>query len=256
MLGVQRPARKTHRDDAEKPFWISFADLMTALMVLFLVTVGVALLDITQKASDAEREKREAQQEQQKWIEEAQQKQQKRIEEIDQILAQIKESAKDYPGIEVRGYSVEFGDRVRYRTRGHMLSSKQARLLRSFVPKILDAVRTPLGQKWFKLVLVEGFTDKRGTYIYNLNLSLQRSERVLCVLLESPKVVADALDYADRLMIRELFLVGGSSFNFLKDSLEGSRRIELKLEFLEIGEQRTAPRQTPLDDDTRCPLDS
>ena len=54
--------------------------------------------------------------------------------------------------------------------------------------------------------------------------------------------------------MRELFLVGGSSFNALKASLEESRRIELKLEFLEIGEKRLTPREAPLDD-APCPLD-
>jgi MotA/MotB-like proton-channel complex protein len=44
------------RDEAEKPFWISFADLMTALMVLFLVSLSVALVraqDETAKAKAA-----------------------------------------------------------------------------------------------------------------------------------------------------------------------------------------------------------
>ena len=41
MLFAQRQARRAPRDEAEKPFWISFADLMTALMVLFLVVMGV-----------------------------------------------------------------------------------------------------------------------------------------------------------------------------------------------------------------------
>lgn len=30
------------REEGEKPFWISFADLMTALMVLFLLVMSVA----------------------------------------------------------------------------------------------------------------------------------------------------------------------------------------------------------------------
>ena len=34
-------------DEAEKPFWISLSDLMTALMVLFLVVMAVALIAIT-----------------------------------------------------------------------------------------------------------------------------------------------------------------------------------------------------------------
>ncbi|HGW3093389.1 TPA: flagellar motor protein MotB, partial [Escherichia coli] len=29
--------RQRRSDEAEKPFWISYADLMTAMMVLFLV---------------------------------------------------------------------------------------------------------------------------------------------------------------------------------------------------------------------------
>lgn len=244
MLSVQRPARKVRQDDAEKPFWISFADLMTALMVLFLVTMTVALLEISQKISDVDRRK-----------EQEQQLQRKRVEEINQVLEQIRKSAEDYPGIELRGYSVDFGNRVRFGSGSHRLMKHQASLLRSFVPKILEAVRTPLGQKWFKLVLVEGFTDQRGTYIRNLNLSLQRSERVLCILLKGPRAVRDALSDIDRLMIRELFLVGGSSFNFLKKSFEESRRVELKLEFLEMGEKRHASWDTPLDNDSRCPLD-
>ena len=245
MLGLQLPVRRARKDEAEKPFWISFSDLMTALMVLFLVTMTVALLNITQKVSDADRQR-----------EEERRVRQQRIDEIEQLLVQIKESAEDYPGVVVRGHSVDFGDKARFDFAKHQLTPDQSQLLRVFVPKILEKVRSPLGQKWFKRVVVEGFADQSGTYIRNLNLSLQRSERVLCVLLASPEAVKDALSDEDRLMVQELFLVGGSSFNFLKESDEESRRIELKLEFLEMGEQRPAVRKSPLDSVTRCPLDA
>ena len=46
MIGTRIVLKRGGRDEAEKPFWISFADLMTALMVLFLVVMGVALLDL------------------------------------------------------------------------------------------------------------------------------------------------------------------------------------------------------------------
>lgn len=35
--------KKRHSDEAEKPFWISYADLMTAMMVLFLVVMVASL---------------------------------------------------------------------------------------------------------------------------------------------------------------------------------------------------------------------
>ncbi|WP_407507887.1 flagellar motor protein MotB, partial [Pseudomonas aeruginosa] len=41
------PARA--RDEGEKPFWISFADLMTAMMILFLVVMVASLSSVTQR---------------------------------------------------------------------------------------------------------------------------------------------------------------------------------------------------------------
>ena len=37
MFGTPIIVKRGSKDEAEKPFWISYADLMTALMVLFLV---------------------------------------------------------------------------------------------------------------------------------------------------------------------------------------------------------------------------
>lgn len=236
MIGLKLPSRKRSREEAEKPFWISFADLMTALMVLFLVSVTVALFAVTQKPDEVAKQ------------------QAQRERDIQALLSRITEAAKEYPGIVVRGHSIDFGSRANFETGKSALSVEQTATLRAFVPKVLSVVRDPLGKKWLKRIVVEGFADQRGTYIYNLNLSLQRSERVLCVLLAAPKAVPDALADTDRLLVRELFLVGGSSFNALKASLEESRRIELKLEFLESGENRPTPRDAPLDD-AACPLD-
>lgn len=237
MIGLKLPSRKRARDEAEKPFWISFADLMTALMVLFLVSVTVALFAVTQKPDEVAKQ------------------QAQRERDIQTLLNQITEAAKAYPGIVVRGHSIDFGSRANFETGKSALTADQSATLRAFVPKVLFVVRDPLGQKWFKRILVDGFADQRGTYIYNLNLSLQRSERVLCVLLASPKLASNALSDDDRKLVRGLFLVGGSSFNGLKASFDESRRIEFKLEFLELDEKRQDLRDAKLDDDETCPVD-
>ena len=44
--------RKSNKGEAEKPFWISFSDLLTALMVLFLVAMAVAILAVTKGVRD------------------------------------------------------------------------------------------------------------------------------------------------------------------------------------------------------------
>lgn len=236
MLGIRLPVRQKTRDDAEKPFWVSFSDLMSALMVLFLVAMTVALLAVTHEISQAERDKAQ------------------RSQEIAQLLDRIRDVVKDFPGVSVRGRTVDFGDRARFDTNRHQLTSDQAKLLRDVVSQILVVARDPLGQKWLKRIVVEGFADQRGAYLHNLNLSMQRSERVMCVLL-APSTVDAAMTNQDRLAVRELFLVSGSSFNALKDTLEESRRIELRLEFLDIGEHRPASRDIPLDQNPICPLD-
>ena len=46
--------RQRRSDEAEKPFWISYADLMTAMMVLFLVVMVASLSSVTQRIQQAE----------------------------------------------------------------------------------------------------------------------------------------------------------------------------------------------------------
>ncbi len=241
MSGLKLPVRKATKEEAEKPFWISFSDLMTALMVLFLVAMAAALMDARKKIDGVTAPKT--------------------IRDADIFILHnnISVSIRDIAGVSLRGSTIDFGDRARFASEEHKLTVEQARILRAVVRKILAAGRDPLGAKWFKRVLVEGFADQRGTYIYNLNLSLQRSERVLCVLLASFESASDALSEQDRRDARELFLVGGSSFNSLQKDFEASRRIELKLEFLDEprspGESWSSSRDVPLDNDPRCPLD-
>jgi flagellar motor protein MotB len=229
------PPPAPRSDAAEQPFWISFSDLMTALMVLFLVAMSVALLAITHD------------------IAESADKKAGREEEIGAFMTELSRVAARFPGVSVRGRVVDFGERARFETNSHRLNPEQARLLREMTPQILRLAREPLGRKWLKRVVVEGFADARGSYLYNLNLSLQRAERLLCVLL-APEA-ASALSAEDRLMVRDLFLVSGSSFNALKASAEASRRLELRLEFLELGEGRIASHDLPLEEEPRCPLE-
>ncbi|MBP7489061.1 OmpA family protein [Azospira sp.] len=238
MIGLLPGKRRARREEGEKPFWISFSDLMSGLMVLFLVAMTVALLAVTHEISESEREKT------------------RREEDIREVLQRVRDMTRDFPGVTLRGQSVDFGERARFDTNSHKLSAEQARLLRQLVPKILALARDPVAGKWLKQIVVEGFADARGSYLYNLNLSLQRSERVLCALLASPAGSADAISETDQQTVRELFLVGGSSFNFQKASAEESRRIELRLEFRDLGERAPALRPRLQEGDSRCPLDA
>lgn len=224
-------------DGDDKAFWISFADLMTALMVLFLVVMAVALLTITRAQTATSTAKATAQSEIPPTPEalpiEVTSPKPMTVEtkEIDQLLKQVAAAVDASPGVQfdARRHVIDFGDRARFQTASHRLDAGSAKLLREFVPQLLAISQSELGQRWVRRIVVEGFADPRGNYLYNLDLSLQRAERVLCTLLE-PGDGASLTDI-QRAQVRGIFAVGGFSFNDQRASLDASRRIEMRIEF-------------------------
>lgn len=251
MFGMRMPASRRARAEGEKPFWISFSDLMSALMVLFLVAMSVALLAATKKISDDEREDKA------------------RAEAIASLMDEIRAvvSAKEFEGVRVIGNTIDFGPRGRFEREGqNILYAPQRELLRQFTPKLLDKLRrTEASQYWFKRAVVEGYASQTGKYLFNLNLSLERSARVLCELLREPRAGEVQLSDEDRKLIATKFFVGGASFNSLRATADDSRRIEFKLEF-KTRQERRAESNKPepsvddalllqaLDPKERCPL--
>lgn len=220
---------RSRKDEGEKPFWISFADLMTALMVMFLLVMSVALLAVTNDISQADRNKA------------------KREQDIEQIMLKIDQAAEKHPGIIVDKSRavIDFGDRARFDTGSSQLSAEQAQYLSQFVSEMLVIAQDEQGKKWLKRIVAEGYADQRGDYLLNLNLSLQRSQRVLCALLAPPPKQAFVLSPEEKERVRDYFLVGGYSFNSAKKSLEESRRIELRLEFYGLDEEHVALNEIP-----------
>ena len=149
---------------------------------------------------------------------------------------------------------INFGAQAQFDSDQYDLKPNQEQLLRRFVPKVLAIANTKSGQDLLKRVVVEGYTDRSGTYLHNLNLSLQRSQKVLCSLLsDGPK--GQAMSAADRADTRRLFLVGGYSSNSSKADKAQSRRIELRLEFYGVGEETRRGKRTSLIGDVgKCAL--
>jgi hypothetical protein len=151
MLGTRISIGKKLKDEAEKPFWISFADLMTALMVMFLLVMSVALLAVTKTVSEEQRAS------------------DARKEAIEKLLDKVEEASKidpQFSGIHVNRdrQTIDFGDRARFDTASHQLNKDQARLLRAFIPHVLEIANSDLGKDWLKRIVVEGFADKRGSF--------------------------------------------------------------------------------------------
>lgn len=228
MLGNRYRKPSKQKDEGEKPFWISFADLMTALMTLFLVVMAVSLMVVTKK------------------INEATQAENERKADILNICEQIKhESAlkSHVINVDCQDNRISFGEAGRFGHNDYRLNNVGEQALNSLVPIVLNVANGEKGQKWFKQIVIEGFTDTDGAYLYNLNLSLRRSEWVMCSLLDPKFSGLTGLSEAQKNQIKQLFLAGGVAFNGAKDSKEASRRVELRLNFYGLKEKESAEPQ-------------
>ena len=215
--------RRSQKLEGESPFWISFSDLMSALMVLFLLVMAVTLISVTKDVTTAEERKIQ------------------REKDIQELMATIRESSREFPEVKVdeSTYRIDLGDVVRFDSGRSNIEEAGSRFLRAYVPVLLKAQASELGEKWIRRIVVEGFTDQDGTYLFNLGLSLQRSQRVVCVLFDHPYPDEQVLTAGQKRQIQDLFLVGGYSFNSMKASKEASRRVELKVDFWALDETKT-----------------
>lgn len=209
--GTQRP-----KAEGENPFWISYADLMTALMILFLIVMLASLILMTKRIAAAE------------------QGEKARAADISNMCKRLQlKAAQLNPHIHVdcKDNRINFGEAGRFNYNDYRLGADGQLALLQVVPLVIETAASQEGKRWLKQVLIEGFTDTDGSYLYNLHLSLQRSEWVMCTMLDDRSSTRAKFSKEERQQIRELFLTGGVSFNNAKDSKEASRRVELRLQF-------------------------
>jgi len=227
MFGMRAPAPQRPKYEGEKPFWISYADLMTALMILFLVVMVASLVMMTQR------------------IEAIEQGEKARANDISRLCERLQIKAQELNSnivVDCRDNRINFGEAGRFGYNDYKLGPDGQTALRQVVPLVIEAALSNEGKRWFKQVLIEGFTDTDGSYLYNLHLSLQRSEWVMCAMLDDRFTATTGLSQAQKQQVRELFLAGGVSFNNAKDSKEASRRVELRLQFYGLKDPASAMR--------------
>lgn len=232
MIGMRASAPQRPKSEGEKPFWISYADLMTALMILFLVVMVASLVMMTRRIAEVERGEKA------------------RTADIAHLCQRLQLKARELNGnilVDCRDNRINFGEAGRFGYNDYKLGADGQTALRQVVPLIIDAALSEEGKRWFKQVLIEGFTDTDGSYLYNLHLSLQRSEWVMCTMLDDRLASRTALTQAQKRQVRELFLAGGVSFNNAKDSKEASRRVELRLQFYGLKDPASTVRPASFD---------
>ncbi|MBF0620647.1 MAG: OmpA family protein [Magnetococcales bacterium] len=206
--------RQRAEETADSPFWISFADLMTALVMLFLVVMSISMVAIASR-SMVEKKARST--------------------EISTVLDTLNQQveAEGLQGLDINraNHTISFGMKANFAHNSFFLSEEAKEKLQAFVPLLLEVHNKAEGKRWLKRIHIEGYTDETGTYLYNVNMSLNRAMAVVCTLLSAD------LPPEKHKQLRELLIIDGASTTSVKDNPDDSRRVEIRLEFRQLGEE-------------------
>ncbi|MEG3639070.1 OmpA/MotB family protein [Magnetococcus sp. PR-3] len=206
-MTLRKMPEKKRLEVSDNPFWISYADLMTALVMLFLVVMSISMIAVASRDEV---------------------RQMTRKKEITKVFDALEDSAKESNlslVINRTEQTISFGNSARFGLDSYYLSAGVRQQLKDFVPMLLRVRKKGEG-RWIKRIHIEGYTDDIGTYLYNVRLSMNRAQTVLCTLMEAE------VSKAQRRELQRMIIIDGAASTSIRSSREESRRVEIRLEFL------------------------
>src|SRR5690625_476443 len=198
----------------EGHFWPSFTDLLTTILLCFML-IFICMMII--KSLEIEEMK----------------------ETIDQIMGvraqlvtELKEEFSDSNlGIEVdeKTGAIIFSTEILFAYDDDELKPESFKFLDEFVPKYLDTLLQSGYEEYIAEIIIEGHTDRDGTYLYNLELAQKRAYSVASYILgdEFPyKRIQDHLE--EKLTINSKSYTDFRTDDNENYSAQHSRRVEFK----------------------------
>lgn len=201
-----------YRKREQVNYWMSYADLMSALLLVFVLLLSLVILDYRELLAAKE----------------------KQIEEVvsvkTEIIRALSEAFRDSNlqiEIDQETGAIRFPGSVLFEYDSSELSQEGKTFLKRFIPVYLGILLQPKFQDEISSIIIEGHTDKQGTYMYNMNLSQARAFSVLSYIY-SPEFPS----FPERDVAQVLITANGRSFSQPLYDEEGnydperSRRVE------------------------------
>jgi len=211
-------------------FWQSYSDIMSALLLMFILFLIGTLLEMR-----ITYERKEAELAAQAQIIEQQQGQIDAILGVrNELIEALKvEFADSDLGITVdpQTGAIVFDSSLLFEVDQHALRREGIEFLQSFLPKYFAILLSDSFSPYVAEVIVEGHTDTEGGYMYNLQLSQNRALAVATYCLDERSNLLSEKELED---LRILLTANGRSWSspiYRPDGtvdMDASRRVEIK----------------------------
>lgn len=244
--------KRIHRaDDEETSYWLSYSDMMAALLLVFVLIITFTMMQAKMQYEEKENElieqkkalaeQQELIQSQEKELAEQESEMKKQQEQLDSIIgvrsdlvAALKE---EFDGsdlhvkVDANTGAITFDSNVLFDTNKSEIKDQGKDFLQQFLPRYFKVLLDPDFKQYISEIIIEGHTDTKGDYIYNLELSQARAFSVATFCLRDD---ADIVSKADIEELRDIVTANGRSFSdpvYNSDNtinMDASRRVEFK----------------------------
>lgn len=228
--------RKKHRrEEEETSYWLSYSDMMAALLLIFILIISFTILQ-SQTVYEAKESELAAQKE---LVEEQQEQLEEQQEELDKLIGIRKELIEalkeEFEGsslsvtVDSKTGSIALDSSILFDSGQFALKNTGEDLLKKFLPKYMKVLTSKDFKEYVSEIIIEGHTDTQGDYLYNLELSQKRALSVSSFCLDTQKEV---LSQKQIEKLRKIVTANGKSFSNPvldadgKEDQNASRRVE------------------------------
>ena len=218
---MMRKSRLLDLKDNEENFWPTFTDLLSVIILVILL-VFISYTFVAQFST--------------KQTQEIQQMINQRIDEIigfrEKIASDLKEEFDNSQlniDVDEKTGAIIFSGGVLFETNSAEIRAEFKRMLRQFIPRYVDVLLAADHRDNISQIIIEGHTDDRGKYMYNLDLSQQRAFNVVKYILSD-----EFTDFKHKDLFKKYITANGKSESVLirnddnSINREKSRRVEFK----------------------------